>query len=140
MAYQLNFTVRYKYNSAEVGITIPVALKTGNLIAEVEAKLDTGAEPCIFQREIADLLGLELAAGIPLRMGSLAGTLPTFGHRVVIQAFDFSFESTVYFAAIYGLPRNLLGRRGFLEHLDFGLTLSSDTAYFNSIYPPEIVH
>jgi hypothetical protein len=36
-------------------------------------------------------------------MGSLTGTLETYGHEVVLQTFGIAFESVVYFAKF--MPR-----------------------------------
>jgi hypothetical protein len=65
----------------------------------------------------AKKLGLDIERGIHQPMGSLTGTLDTFGHEVTIQTFDLAFQSIIYFAKYPGLPRNLLGRIGWLRHL-----------------------
>jgi hypothetical protein len=62
-------------------------------------------------------LGLDVEFGIPQPMGSLTGTLDTFGHEITIQTFDLAFQSIIYFAKYPGLPRNLLGRIGWLRYL-----------------------
>jgi hypothetical protein len=49
------------------------------------------------------------------------GFLKTHGHFVKLSCFGFEFESRVYFAVDEGLPRNVLGRNGWLVRLRFGL-------------------
>lgn len=129
MSYQLNFTDKHRYETTEVGITIPFSLKAGDIIVEGYRKVDTGAEFCLFQREHADEMGLDVESGRAIRLSTLSGSLEAFGHRLLIQTFDLAFESTLYFAGFYGLNRNILGRKGWLEHLDFGLTMRSNTIY-----------
>lgn len=38
-----------------------------------------------------------------------------FGHSVTLHTLGLEFDSVVYFAADYGLERNLLGRVGWLQ-------------------------
>ena len=137
MSYQLNFKLRYQFQTTESGITLPFSLTIGGLTVEGKGKLDTGSECRFFQRERAEGLGLEVEAGLPLKMATLAGSLTAYGHRVVIEVLDLAFESTVYFASVYGVPRNLLGRRGWLEHLHLGLKMDEEAIYLNPIYPTE---
>jgi len=137
MSYQLDFKIKYRYQNAPAGIAIPVSLTVGDLSTEVNAKLDTGAEFCFFQREIAEDLGLDVESGDLLRMATLVGSLTAYGHRVKLHTLGLAFESEVFFAAVYGMPRNLLGRRGWLEHLHLALMMDDETIYFNSIYPTE---
>jgi hypothetical protein len=40
---------------------------------------------------------------------------------VTLTGVDLALDAAVYFAAEYGLPVNVLGRRGFVERLPFGL-------------------
>ncbi|MBA2647638.1 MAG: hypothetical protein H0U81_12650, partial [Pyrinomonadaceae bacterium] len=40
-----------------------------------------------------------------------------FGHEVAIQTLGLAFQSVVYFSRHPGLPRNLLGRNGWLRNL-----------------------
>jgi len=49
-------------------------------------------------------------------MISLTGTLDTFGHEITLQTFDVALQSVIYFAKYPGLPRNLLGRIGWMRH------------------------
>lgn len=92
-------------------------------------KVDTGAEFCLFQRDYADELGLDIESGRAIRLSTLTGSFVAYGHRVVIQTFDLAFESTVYFAEFYGLNRNILGRNGWMEHLDLGLSIRRSEIY-----------
>ena len=117
MATQLSFDVTWLYSDRADGIGIPTALIMGDNVVHTYAKMDTGAEFCIFSHEIGTKLGLDIESGLLKTMGSLTGTLETFGHEVTIQTFDIAFQSVIYFAKYPGLPRNLLGRNGWLRNL-----------------------
>lgn len=133
MATQLSFDITFIYPDRTDGITIPTALSLGDRIVHTYAKVDPGAEYCIFSREIGDKLGLDIERGIPQPMGSLTGTLDTFGHEVTIQTFDLAFQSIIYFARYPNLPRNLLGRIGWLRHLRLAI-IDYESKLFMSQY------
>jgi hypothetical protein len=117
MPTQLSFDLMYVYPDKADGITVPVVLSFKDNIVNTSAKVDPGAEYCIFSTEIGIKLGLDIENGIPRTMGSLTGTLDTFGHEVTIQTFGMAFQSVIYFSKYPGLPRNLLGRVGWLRYL-----------------------
>jgi hypothetical protein len=56
-----------------------------------------------------------------------------FGHDVVLQAGRLSFESRVYFAKHSGLPRNVLGREGWLRNLRMAV-IDYDSLLYLSAY------
>jgi hypothetical protein len=66
-------------------------------------------------------------------LGGLAGGLDAFGHNVTLQTGDIAFQSFVYFAKYPNLPRNLLGRRGWLRNLRLGL-IDYDNLLYLSAY------
>ncbi len=117
MAVTLSFAETHNYPERRDGITIPVAVIANGLIVPTYAKVDSGSEFCIFSHEIGLALGLNIEAGIPMRMESLTGTLDTFGHEVTLQTGNIAIHNFVYFAKYLGLPRNLLGRNGWLRYL-----------------------
>ena len=131
MPYQLDFQIKYLYPTTADGITIPVSLSVGDVIVDARAKVDCGAAFCLFQREIADELGIDVESGIPMRMSTLTGTLPTFGHSVTLQFFDVAYDSIIFFASYHNIPRNLLGMNGWMNRLLLGLDSQHEVLYLN---------
>ena len=122
MAEILTFEISYLYADSTEGIAIPVALVSTNGIYNTWAKVDTGAEVCLFSNEAGLRLGLDVERGIPKTLGSVGGSrIESFGHEVVIQTFWIAMSSTIYFARYPGITRNLLGRLGWLRNLQIGL-------------------
>jgi hypothetical protein len=121
MSLFLSFEESFRYPYREDGIVIPVTLKSGSLIRPAHAVVDCGASVCLFSREIGESLDLPIEQGQPLRLRTLAGNLDAFGHEVSLKAMNLVVESVVYFAREKGLPRNLLGRQGWLRKTTFGL-------------------
>jgi hypothetical protein len=116
MTYPLDFQIQHRYRTLESGIEIPAALRSGVRTALCQAKVDTGSALCLFQRELAEMLGLEVESGYRRELSTLtSGGLIAYGHSVTLHTLGVEFESFVYFAADYHLPRNLLGRDGWLQ-------------------------
>ncbi len=126
---QLEFSLSYEFKRTKSGLMIPVSLSWGGLTEKTEAKADTGAECCLFRREIGEALGIEIETGTRRRFSTLTGSLVGYGHEVTLQSFDLSFQSFVYFAGEYDLPRNLLGSIGWFRNIRFGLVDYDDTIY-----------
>lgn len=137
MSYQLSFAQRYHFQTTDIGITIPVSLKRNDLIALCQAKVDTGCDYCIFQQEIADQLDIDVVTGTPIKMRTLAGTFAAYAHTIELHTLGISFESTVLFSASSRLPRNILGRIGWLDNLHLALTMNDEMIYLNPAYSEE---
>lgn len=120
MTHRLSFAVAYNY-SADEAIRLPVTLRSGAEEVRADAFVDTGATYCVFRREVAASLGIDVEAGAPLRVGTVAGGFDAYGHALTLKTLSYSFDVTVYFAAHEGLPRNVLGRRGWLDQVRLGL-------------------
>jgi len=70
---------------------------------------------------------------LPFFKSGAGGSVPAYGHPVVLEFLGVAFESFVYFAKHTGLQRNLLGRVGFLRKLRFGLIEYEATALFAAL-------
>ncbi len=121
MSLQLGYDLLHEYDPGKSGITLEALLRSGTLTQRLWAKVDTGSSYCVFQREIGEALGLDIESGLEEWIGTQTGSMRVFGHEVTLETLWVSFHSMVYFAAHYGLPRNVLGRFGWLQRLKFGL-------------------
>lgn len=121
MAHTISFSQLHNYDLHATGITIPVVLSVGQVKHLVAAKLDTGASFCIFERELGEALELDVEGGFPKTVSTPTGTFQVYGHNVTLSAFGFDIDALVYFAAKQGWPRNVLGRRGWLDRLRLGI-------------------
>jgi hypothetical protein len=121
MSFQLEFPVRAAYDSRATGITIETILRTGTLEISCQAKIDTGAEACLFGRTYADFLELELERGYREVFSTLAGNVAAYAHEVELETLGVRFQSYVFFAESYQVQRNLLGRQGWLQLVTLGI-------------------
>lgn len=133
MSTAITFAEIWNYPDDRAGITLPTVLGYSNRIVTATAKIDTGAEYCLFDRDYGERLGLLIEEGIPLGMETLTGTLEAFGHEVTIQTLGLTFQSVIYFSRYAGLPRNLLGRNGWLRNVRLAV-IDYDNQIFLSNY------
>ncbi len=115
MPHQLNFALHHYYKTSDLGITIEVILSSGSRQFQTEAKVDTGSQLCLFEREIGEYLGIDIESGLRKSLSTLAGNLTAFGHEVTLQTLGLTFDTFIYFAESKTLQRNLLGRQGWLQ-------------------------
>jgi hypothetical protein len=121
MPATITYAEIWNYPDDGAGITIPTLLGYDGRIVTATAKIDTGAEFCLFDRDYGERLGLPLEKGVPLTLETLTGRLEAFGHEVTLQTLGLTFQSVIYFSRYAGLPRNLLGRNGWLRNIRLGV-------------------
>lgn len=134
--YHLSFRSCVPYEEHEPGIPLRIVLHADGEDFECLACIDTGATACLFQREVGETLGLDIEAGLPTRFSTLTGPLPAFGHEVTMQVVGLTYQTTVYFAEHYGLPRNLLGKFGWLQQIRSGLVDYDEMIYLSDYNDP----
>lgn len=99
MSYTLAFATRYEYDTRQPGITVPVTLSFGIESIQLQAKVDSGADGCIFARIHGERLGLDVESGQPMRFRTAMGGFPTYSHEVTLTVLGIAVIATVYFAA-----------------------------------------
>lgn len=117
----LNLQTRYDYSGARTGIDVPISFAVGGARpVRLRGKVDTGASLCIFQRQYAEQLGIDVESGQHQDVRTAARGRPAvYGHMVTLSCLDWEFETMVYFAALHEFTRNVVGRSRWLQH--FGL-------------------
>jgi len=121
MNHYLEFEKLVQYDSGKSGISLKVELRLGKDSATFEAKVDTGATYCIFERAYGEKLGIEIETGLRERISTPSGSFWAFAHLVTLIVEDYSFDSTVYFAHDESFNRNVLGRHGWLDRVIIGI-------------------
>ena len=80
-----------------------------------------GAEYCVFAREHAENLGLDIESGHPLRLSTLTGNTVAYGHEVTLLAMEHELTGICYFFENPAIRRSFLGRNGWLNRLRVGI-------------------
>ena len=117
----IEFTSIYHYNTLETGITLPTTLSIGESIVKVDAKVDSGATFCVFERIHGENLGLEIESGDLIKISTATSSFDAFGHNLNLSVLGFETESKVYFAKEESFYLNVLGRQGWLDRVKLGL-------------------
>jgi hypothetical protein len=130
----LTFRSRHDYSLSRTGIEVPVILKAPDgRSVRLSANVDTGASFCIFKRDYAEQLGLDVETGVHKVVSTATGRLDVYGHTLTLSCLEWEFETMVYFAAPSDYRRDVLGRSGWLERFRLGL-VEHDALLFLSGY------
>lgn len=132
MPYDLRFSDRHIYNSRPEAITVPALLRNGEKVVDLLAKIDTGAEDCLFDRGFAEALGLRVEEGFVKTYSTVNGRFTAYGPELTIEVLGVEVRATAYFYADVVNLRNVLGRRGWLDRIRFGVIDYDQTAYLAS--------
>lgn len=136
VAYTFTFLNKHSYDTTKTGITVPVELIHNSNVVQVDAKLDTGASFCIFERTYGEMLGLSIESGAPETGSTANSTFQVFGHWLKVVELDFQIEAMSYFAADERISRSVLGRRGFIDQIRLCL-IEHDGELYVSKYDDE---
>lgn len=132
--HTLTFETLHHYDLREVGVSLPVQLRFGGQVVDIAAKVDTGADNCIFAREYGERLGIDIEQGTPQNFGTATGHFLGYGHELILDVLGVEFVSTVYFAQDEYFRRNVLGRIGWLDRIAFGLVDYEGKLYINPLW------
>jgi hypothetical protein len=133
MPFELSFSRREQYNSLATGINLETTLRFGELFINCDAKVDTGAEVCLFQRAIGEALEIPIENGAKKSLETLTGVLNAYGHEVVLEVLGLQIQTVVYFAESAEVRRNLLGRQGWLQLIKLGI-VDYDSELYLGLY------
>ena len=132
MNYQLSFATLVQYDPGQPSIPVPITLSLSqDHPVNCEAKVDTGASLCIFARDLGEQLGLDVESGMRQLVGTVTGTFVVYLHEVNLSVAGLECSALVGFAEDEGFRRNVLGRRGFLEHITLGLVDDEGQLYLS---------
>jgi predicted aspartyl protease len=136
MSFQLTFRDRHQYETSDGAITVAAFLSSGDSRVRCVAQVDTGAAVCLFGRELAEALGIDVESGHQIYLSTLVGSLPADGHEVTLEALGLKLHTTVYFVAHDGLERNLLGKFGWLQQVRLGIVDYDEKIYLSAYDDP----
>jgi hypothetical protein len=119
--HSIGFQAHHNYGNEPLGIAVPIELGYGRSIVRLTAKVDTGAEFCLFERGLGEALGIDVESGERKELRTANSSFVAFGHEVSLRVLGFDFSLVAYFPLDSGIHRNLLGRQGWLLQVRLGL-------------------
>jgi predicted aspartyl protease len=138
LSFLLAFSQAHGYAGPDDSITLPVLLRAGNSEVELVASLDTGASYCLFERSVAEALGLDVQLGVPRVFTTANSRFHAFGHEVAINVLGIEVHSMAFFFADAEIEKNVLGRHGWLDRVKIGI-VDHDQVLYAAGYDEPIV-
>ena len=120
----VSFDEVYFYNTLQVGITVSVILFSGDESTDFEAKIDTGSSFCVFERQQAEKLNLDVESGELLKISTATSSFEAYGHELSLMVMGIKTYAKVYFAKEDWFTRNVLGRQGWLDRVKLSLLIT----------------
>jgi hypothetical protein len=109
---------RYKKFGSFLRPVIPIKIKHENCSVVYEVLVDSGADLCIFDAEIGEILGLIITKGKKDIVGGIAGqTASYYIHPVSIEVGGYSYRTEVGFlpSVAGGFNYGVVGQKGFFD-------------------------
>jgi predicted aspartyl protease len=123
--------VRYAYQPSDRGVSVPVSLSVSTETVKLFAKVDTGADHCVFERGFAEALLIDVEGGTPLNFSTVAGEFRAYGHELTLAVFGIEVHALVYFYENPNITRNVLGRNSWLNRVRLGLVDHDSVVYLS---------
>lgn len=109
---------RYKKFGRFLRPVIPIKIKNRGLSVNYEVLVDSGADICIFDAEIGELIGIDIKKGRRDVVGGIAGqTADYFIHRIEIEVGGWPYKIEAGFLPMVadGFNYGVLGQQGFFD-------------------------
>jgi len=109
---------RYKKFGQFIRPVIPIKIKNKDRSVNYEALIDSGADLCIFDAEIGELIGIDIASGRRDVVGGIAGqTAEYFIHPVEIEVggWHYKIEAGFLPRVAGGFNYGVVGQQGFFD-------------------------
>jgi hypothetical protein len=112
--------MKFKYKKYAPGIlrpVIPIEIVYKGRAVPYEVLVDSGADFCIFDAEIGDLLGINVKEGDPQKVAGITGVVESYYvHPVTIKVGGWSFSIKAGFLPnIAQLGYGVVGQKGFFD-------------------------
>lgn len=111
--------MNFKYKKVAPGILrpiIPIDLKHGNRGVHYEVLVDSGADICIFDSEIGELLGLDIISGEEQFVTGVTGVPEKYYiHTITISVGGHKYEIDAGFMKRPTDSYGIVGQKGFFE-------------------------
>lgn len=112
--------MKFKYKKYGPGIlrpVIPIEILYKSRSVPYEVLVDSGADFCIFDAEIGELVGIDVVSGEPQTVGGITGALETYYvHPVTLKVGGWPYSVKVGFLRnIARLGYGVVGQKGFFD-------------------------
>jgi hypothetical protein len=118
---------------------LTLLLEKGGAIVPVKAVLDSGAEVSLFDRTVADDLGITVEDGFPVPISGIGGQEKAYAHLLTMTVTDGTETVTFPCRALFkeNVHRNLIGREDFFEMFRITLAWNERYIHLDPVLDPE---
>ena len=104
-----------RYSRSVLHPVIKIGVKHGRRSLDYDVLVDSGADMNVFNVELAEALGIDLAAGVSAEVIGATGRVETVSiHTLTLTVGDEAYKAPVAFLASAS-PYGLAGQRGFFD-------------------------
>lgn len=105
-----------KYGPDTLRPVIPIEITANNLEVPYEVLVDSGADMCIFDAQIASILGINIVKGIKTQVSGVTGyPEDMYIHTVRIKVGGLDCKMEVGFMNMRNSTYGVVGQKGFFE-------------------------
>ncbi len=102
---------------------IPILVKSEVAFIFYSAIIDSGADHCIFSKDLASLLDIKLLKKNQITLKGVGrGNIEGFFGEISIRIGQETYQARVIFADITDFGHGILGQKGFFDHFDVKLS------------------
>ncbi len=95
---------------------VPIEIEYNNLVTPYEVLVDSGADICIFNSQIAEVLGIDLLKGIKSQVNGISGfPQEIYIHTVRIKIGSKYYKTDVGFIQMSNTSYGVVGQKGFFD-------------------------
>ena len=112
--------MKFKYKNYGQGTlrpVVPVEVSYGEISVPYEVLVDSGADFCIFDSQIGEILGIDIEKGEKFNVAGITGKLePYYVHQVAIKVGGWNYKIKAGFMPNMGrFSYGVVGQRGFFD-------------------------
>ena len=111
--------MKFKYKQFGLDIlrpVIPIEIEYNNLVTPYEVLVDSGADICIFNSQIAEVLEIDVLKGIKSQINGITGfPEDIYIHTIHIKLGSKHYKIDVGFIRISNTSYGVLGQKGFFD-------------------------
>ena len=108
----------YIYSWDKLFPMIPIKLSFGKGKIKTEALVDSGANISIFQKNIAEYLGIKIEEGKSISLQGVGAKIRGYIYQVILEVDRVKFSCKIVFSNKLTTSVNILGREDFFEHFE----------------------
>lgn len=131
----MKFRYKYKKFGNFFRPVIPIQIRLDKTVINYEALIDSGADICIFHKEIGELLELDFERLKSARFQGLSSKTPADGYQAIVDigiSNNFNPAIVIFSNQISEYGYGIIGQNGFFEYYQIKFNYHSKSIYLKT--------